>query len=122
MSSQLDTGASLLCFAMIINSAILIVAGAAYFYGNANANDASIKGAHDLLKSYLGNAAAVLFALALLCVSASHPLAVRSRLMRPQAGQSASITATLAGQVVSEGFLEWKTSVSTCPQPLKYQY
>ncbi len=25
-------------------------------------------------------------------------------------GQSASITATLAGQVVSEGFLEWRTS------------
>lgn len=27
-----------------------------------------------------------------------------------QAGQSASITATLAGQVVSEGFINWKTS------------
>lgn len=40
--------------------------------------------------------AAVLFALALLC-----------------AGQSASITATLAGQIVSEGFLEWKVSVRT---------
>ena len=29
-----------------------------------------------------------------------------------QAGQSASITATLAGQVVSEGFINWRTSVS----------
>jgi NRAMP (natural resistance-associated macrophage protein)-like metal ion transporter len=40
-------------------------------------------------------AAAVLFAVALLC-----------------AGESASITATLAGQIVSEGFLRWKVSVS----------
>ena len=29
-----------------------------------------------------------------------------------QAGQSASITATLAGQIVSEGFIQWKTSAS----------
>jgi metal iron transporter len=29
-----------------------------------------------------------------------------------QAGQSASITCTLAGQVVSEGFLNWRVSVS----------
>ena len=38
--------------------------------------------------------AAVLFALAILC-----------------AGESAGITATLAGQVVSEGFLRWHISV-----------
>ena len=30
-----------------------------------------------------------------------------------QAGQSASITATLAGQVVSEGFINWRTNVRT---------
>ena len=40
-------------------------------------------------------AAASMFALALLC-----------------AGQTASITATLAGQIVSEGFIEWRISVS----------
>ena len=39
-------------------------------------------------------AAAFIFALALLC-----------------AGQTASITATLAGQIVSEGFIEWRVSV-----------
>ena len=55
---------------MIINSAILIVAGAAFYYGpNDEGGDASIKSAHDLLGRYLGSAAAVLFALALLCVS-----------------------------------------------------
>ncbi len=40
-------------------------------------------------------AAGVIFALALL-----------------SAGQTSSITATLAGQVVSEGFIEWRISVS----------
>ena len=39
-------------------------------------------------------ASAVLFALALLC-----------------AGESAGITATLAGQVVSEGFIRWRLPV-----------
>jgi NRAMP (natural resistance-associated macrophage protein)-like metal ion transporter len=38
--------------------------------------------------------AAVLFAIALLC-----------------AGQSAAITATLSGQIVSEGFIAWRMSV-----------
>jgi NRAMP (natural resistance-associated macrophage protein)-like metal ion transporter len=44
----------------------------------------------------LGIAAAFLFALALLA-----------------AGQSSSIIATVAGQAVAEGFLQWKISVST---------
>ena len=43
-------------------------------------------------------AAGFMFALALLC-----------------AGQSASITATLSGQIVSEGFLEWRVSVRSNP-------
>ena len=43
-------------------------------------------------------AAAFIFALALLC-----------------AGQTASITATLAGQLVSEGFIEWRVSVRALP-------
>lgn len=41
-------------------------------------------------------AAAIFFALALVC-----------------SGQSASITATLAGQIVSEGFIQWNVSVSS---------
>lgn len=91
--ASIDVVYSLLGFALMINSAILTLAGAAFYYGSGNADEATIDGAHKLIKSYLGNGPAVLFAIALLC-----------------AGQSASITATLAGQVVSEGFLEWKTS------------
>ena len=49
------------------------------------------------------SAAAFIFALALLC-----------------AGQTASITATLAGQIVSEGFLEWRVSVSDTSGPIPY--
>jgi len=49
--------------------------------------------AHDLIQDNVGKAAALLFALALL-----------------SAGQSSSIIATVAGQSVSEGFLQWKVS------------
>ncbi|TYJ58771.1 hypothetical protein B9479_000607 [Cryptococcus floricola] len=91
----IDTTLSLLGFALTINASILTLAGAAYYYNTDSSaeNAADLFGAFALIKSYIGNAAAIIFALALLC-----------------AGQSASITATLAGQVVSEGFINWKTS------------
>ncbi|GMK54527.1 hypothetical protein CspeluHIS016_0111130 [Cutaneotrichosporon spelunceum] len=93
--ATVDTGASLVGFALTINSAILTLAGATFFYGDTGASpdNADLMGAHKLVSEYVGKAAGIIFALALLC-----------------AGQSASITATLAGQIVSEGFLEWKTS------------
>ncbi|WVF66834.1 hypothetical protein IAT40_001576 [Kwoniella sp. CBS 6097] len=95
LHATIDTVLSLLGFALTINSSILTLAGAAFYYGTANVNaeDADLFGAFDLIKSFIGHSAAIIFALALLC-----------------AGQSASITATLAGQVVSEGFINWKTS------------
>lgn len=93
--ATVDTAYSLLGFALTINSSILTLAGATFFYGEsgASADDADLAGAHALVSDYVGGGAGIIFALALLC-----------------AGQSASITATLAGQIVSEGFLEWKTS------------
>ncbi|WWC69002.1 uncharacterized protein I206_102938 [Kwoniella pini CBS 10737] len=95
LHATIDTALSLLGFALTINASILTLAGAAFYYGanNASADDADLFGAFALIRSYIGHAAAIIFALALLC-----------------AGQSASITATLAGQVVSEGFINWKTS------------
>jgi Mn2+/Fe2+ NRAMP family transporter len=68
---QIDTSLSLLGFALTINAAILTLAGAAYFYGDTGSasSDASLEGAFQLIKSYIGNAAAIIFALALLCVS-----------------------------------------------------
>ncbi|KAG9122965.1 hypothetical protein FRC07_000419 [Ceratobasidium sp. 392] len=91
----IDIVMSLLGFAVVINSAILVLAAAAFFYSgrSQSVGDAGLFDAYDLIKDIIGKPAAVMFAVALLC-----------------SGQSASITATLAGQIVSEGFIEWRIS------------
>ncbi|KAL1931925.1 hypothetical protein VTP01DRAFT_8981 [Rhizomucor pusillus] len=81
-----------LIFAFYINSAILVVAGSNFYYGPQQQQVQDLFSAHDLLSRYLGPGAGVMFALALLC-----------------AGQSSTITATLAGQVVMAGFLGMTT-------------
>lgn len=73
--------------AFFVNAAILILAGATFYY-NGMHDVADIQDAHKLLEPMLGNSAAVLFALALIA-----------------AGQSSTITGTLAGQIVMEGYL-----------------
>ncbi len=78
-----------LSFALFINSAILIM-GAAVFHQNGLNEVAEIQDAHKLLTPLLGTSlAATMFALALLA-----------------SGQNSTITATLAGQIVMEGFLQ----------------
>lgn len=77
-----------LTLALFINSAILIVA-AATFYNNGYREVAEIQEAYKLLSPLLGvSAASAIFGLALLA-----------------SGQSSTLTATLAGQIVMEGFL-----------------
>ncbi len=76
-----------LSFALCINAAILIVA-AATFHGTPNQNVAEIQDAWKLLTPLLGAGASTLFALALLA-----------------SGQNSTLTGTLAGQIVMEGFL-----------------
>lgn len=78
---------SLFTFALFVNSAILIVAGAS-LYGNPDALSADIFGIHDLLSTSLSPAAGTVFALALLL-----------------SGVSAGIVCTISGQMVSEGQL-----------------
>lgn len=73
--------------AFFVNAAILILA-AATFFSNGLHEIADIQDAHKLLEPMLGSSAAVLFALALIA-----------------AGQSSTITGTLAGQIVMEGYL-----------------
>jgi manganese transport protein len=74
--------------ALFINAAILIMA-AAVFNGTQYESVADISDAHQLLSPLLGTGAAgVLFAVALLC-----------------SGQNATLTGTLAGQIVMEGFV-----------------
>ncbi|GAN06266.1 smf1p [Mucor ambiguus] len=83
-----------LTFAFFVNCAILIVAAANFYYGPDSQQQQvqDLFSAHALLMQYLGPPAAVTFALALLC-----------------AGQSSTLTATLAGQVVMSGFLGMTT-------------
>jgi manganese transport protein len=74
--------------AFLINAAILIVAAATFFPYPVE----QIQDAHALLDSLLGSSLApYAFALALLC-----------------AGQSSTITGTLAGQITMEGFLRFR--------------
>jgi manganese transport protein len=80
-----------LFLAFFVNAAILVTAAAA-FHGKGHEDVADIADAHKLLSPVLGaGAASVLFAVALLA-----------------SGQNSTLTGTLAGQIVMEGFLDLK--------------
>ena len=81
---------SLFTFALFVNSAILIVAGAS-LSTNTAAESIDLFGIHDLLSKTLAPVAGTIFALALLL-----------------SGSSAGIVCTIAGQMLSEGALKWK--------------
>ena len=81
---------SLFTFALFVNSAILIVAGAS-LSTTAVAESGNLFGIHDLLSTTLAPIAGTIFALALLL-----------------SGTSAGIVCTIAGQMLSEGALQWK--------------
>jgi manganese transport protein len=78
---------SALCFAFFINAAILVLA-AATFYRTGHHDVSEIQDAYKLLIPTLGTGAAVIFALALLA-----------------SGQNSTLTGTLAGQIVMEGYI-----------------
>jgi manganese transport protein len=85
--ASLDSATALM-FALFINAAILILAAAA-FHWSGHADVAEIQDAYKLLSPTLGvGIASVIFALALLA-----------------SGQNSTLTGTLAGQIVMEGFL-----------------
>lgn len=86
--ATIDSTAALLC-AFFINAAILILSAAA-FHGTAYEHVADISDAYRLLSPVLGvPLASLLFAVALLA-----------------SGQNSTLTGTLAGQIVMEGFLQ----------------
>jgi len=85
--ASIDSAVALMS-ALFINAAILIMA-AASFHGTGHQDVADISDAYQLLSPLLGTTmASVLFAVALLC-----------------SGQNATLTGTLAGQIVMEGFI-----------------
>ncbi len=80
-----------LMFALFINAAILVVSAAA-FHWSGHQDVAEIQHAYKLLTPLLGvGAASILFAVALLA-----------------SGQNSTLTGTLAGQIVMEGFLNFR--------------
>ena len=80
-----------LMFALFINGAILVLAAAA-FHWSGHQDVAEIQDAYKLLSPLLGvGIASVLFAVALLA-----------------SGQNSTLTGTLAGQIVMEGFLNFR--------------
>jgi len=90
--ANVDSGIALM-IALFVNAAILIVA-AAVFHRAGHFDVAAIQDAYKLLSPMLGAASAsTLFAIALLA-----------------SGQNSSITGTLAGQVVMEGFIHIRVS------------
>jgi manganese transport protein len=85
--ATIDSSVALM-FALFINAAILVMAAAA-FHGAGHDAVADIGDAYQLLSPLLGTKmASILFAVALLC-----------------SGQNATLTGTLAGQIVMEGFM-----------------
>jgi manganese transport protein len=90
--STIDSSIAL-CFAFVINASILILA-AATFHRSGRTDVAELDQAHAFLAPLLGSTLApTLFAIALLCC-----------------GLNSTITATLSGQIVMEGFLDWRVS------------
>ncbi|MBL8067259.1 MAG: Nramp family divalent metal transporter [Armatimonadetes bacterium] len=84
--NTIDTVVSL-SLAFFVNAAILILA-ASVFHGKGTVVEELQQG-HELLRATLGGASATVFAVALLA-----------------SGQSSTVTGTLAGQIVMEGFLK----------------
>jgi len=87
--SIIELALSLFTFALFVNSSILIVAAAA-LYGTPGAENADLFGIYNLLSDSIAPAAGTIFALALLL-----------------SGISAGIVCTIAGQMVSEGMIQW---------------
>src|SRR5205814_7613596 len=85
--ATIDSSVALM-FALFINGAILVLSAAA-FHWSGHEDVAAIQDAYKLLSPLLGvGVASILFAVALLA-----------------SGQNSTLTGTLAGQVVMEGFI-----------------
>lgn len=80
-----------LSLAFFVNAAILVLAAAVFWKSGIIVEE--LQQGHELLRLTLGAGSATVFAVALLA-----------------SGQSSTITGTLAGQIVMEGFMRWKVS------------
>lgn len=81
---------TLFIVAVFVNSAVLIVAGATF---NDDAGDADLPGLYKIFQDTIGGGSGTIFALSLLF-----------------SGISAGIVATMAGQMICEGAMNWRMS------------
>jgi metal iron transporter len=88
--SIIECAFCLFTFALFVNSAILITAGASLYDLPGDDVDSDLFSIHDLLSKSIAPVAGTIFMLALLL-----------------SGTSAGIVVTIAGQMVSEGQLRW---------------
>lgn len=88
--SMVELSITLFTLALFVNCAILVVAGST-LYNSPEADGADLFTIHELLSRNLAPAAGTIFMLALLL-----------------SGQSAGVVCTMAGQIVSEGHINWK--------------
>ncbi|KAJ6093703.1 hypothetical protein N7499_003034, partial [Penicillium canescens] len=102
--SVLELAISLFTFALFVNSAILIVAGARYTITQMPSRSTSLV-FHDLLSKSISHAAGIIFALALLL-----------------SGVSAGIVCTIAGQMASEGTELEDQAVAAPPRDPQHQH
>lgn len=100
LHSTIDISVSMVLFAITTNSALLIIAAQAFYFGigqdpgaRGDLEGGDLFETFKLLQEKLNHTSAILFAIGLLA-----------------AAQSASITVTLAGQITSEGMIKWKTN------------
>jgi metal iron transporter len=82
---------TLFIIAIFVNSAVLIIAGAAFT--DPDDSDADLPGLYQIFVSTIGQASGTVFALSLLF-----------------SGVSAGIVATMAGQMICEGAMNWRMS------------
>lgn len=87
--SYTELALSLFLIAVFVNAAILIVAGST-LYGKPDAEEADLLSIYHMLSYYISPTVGLIFALSMLF-----------------AGQSAGIVCTMAGQIISEGFINW---------------
>lgn len=78
-----------LSLAFFVNAAIMVLAASVFHSGGQAVEE--LQQGHELLRASLGAGSATAFAVALLA-----------------SGQSSTITGTLAGQIVMEGFMKWR--------------
>ncbi|KAK7451234.1 Manganese transporter smf1 [Stygiomarasmius scandens] len=111
-----DMAVSLLGFAVVINSLILILAAAVFFSGQDKGSNtespAGLFEAYDMIQELIGQGVDECFSINVIYLEGNISLGAATlfAVALLSAGQSSSIIATVAGQAVSEGFLQWRTS------------